>query len=82
MVHDLCIFLSWFRLEEKWYYGIWILDGSFNLKLVNDEFVSYKHTDFHFTRDELMDWSGVDYWDVFISCLDSRSDGTHSTYIT
>ncbi len=25
-----------------------------------------------------MDWSGVDYCDVFISCLDSRSDGTHS----
>ncbi len=25
-----------------------------------------------------MDWSGVDYRDVFISCLDSYSDGTHS----
>ncbi len=25
-----------------------------------------------------MDWSGVDYCDVLISCLDSRSDGTHS----
>ncbi len=25
-----------------------------------------------------MDWSGVDYCDVFISCLDSQSDGTHS----
>ncbi len=24
-----------------------------------------------------MDWSGVDYCDVFISCLDSHSDGTH-----
>ncbi len=23
-------------------------------------------------------WSGVDYWDVFISCLDSHYDGTHS----
>ncbi len=23
-------------------------------------------------------WSGVDYCDVFISCLDSHSDGTHS----
>ncbi len=23
-------------------------------------------------------WSGVDYYDVFISCLDSHSDGTHS----
>ncbi len=25
-----------------------------------------------------MDWSGVDYCDVFISCFDSHSDGTHS----
>ncbi len=25
-----------------------------------------------------MDWSGVDYCDVFIICLDSHSDGTHS----
>ncbi len=25
-----------------------------------------------------MDWSGVDYCDCFISCLDSHSDGTHS----
>ncbi len=25
-----------------------------------------------------MDWSGVDYCDAFISCLDSHSDGTHS----
>ncbi len=70
MVIDLCIFLSWFRLEEKWY-GIWILDGSFKLKLVNDEFVSYKHTDFLFTRDELMGWSDVDYWIIvmFLSAV-------------
>ncbi len=25
-----------------------------------------------------MDWSGVDYCDVFIRCLDSHFDGTHS----
>ncbi len=25
-----------------------------------------------------MDWNGVDYCDVFINCLDSHSDGTHS----
>ncbi len=25
-----------------------------------------------------MDWNHVDYCDVFISCLDSHSDGTHS----
>ncbi len=29
-------------------------------------FVSYKHAAFGFTGCELMDWSGVDYWDVFI----------------
>ncbi len=28
----------------------------------------------------LMDRSGVDYCDVFISCLDSHSDGTHSLH--
>ncbi len=28
-----------------------------------------------------MDWSGVDYCEVFISCLDSHSDGTHSLQI-
>ncbi len=33
---------------------------------------------FYFTRCKLMDWSGVDCCDVFISCLDSHSDGTHS----
>ncbi len=25
-----------------------------------------------------LNWSGVDYRDVFMSCLDSDSDGTHS----
>ncbi len=33
---------------------------------------------FVFSRCSLMDWSGVDYCNVFISCLDSHSDGTHS----
>ncbi len=28
-----------------------------------------------------MDWSGVDYCDVFISCLDSQSDGTHPLHM-
>ncbi len=31
-----------------------------------------------FTLEDLMDWSHVDYCDVFISCLNSHSDGTHS----
>ncbi len=30
------------------------------------------------SQDVNMDWSGVDYCDVFISCLVSHSDGTHS----
>ncbi len=42
-----------------------------------DGFVSYKHTVMA-SHDLLMVWSGVDYCDVFISCLDSHSDGTHS----
>ncbi len=46
--------------------------------MVNDGFVSYKRTAFHFKIHELMDWSLVDYCDVFISCFDSHSDGTHS----
>ncbi len=39
--------------------------------------ISYKHVAFLIIR-QLLDWSGVDYCDVFISCLDSHSDGTHS----
>ncbi len=44
-------------------------------------FVSYKHAAFDFTRligllIGLQD--DMDYCDVFISCLDSHSDGTHS----
>ncbi len=39
--------------------------------------VSYKHTAFHL-RCLLMYRACVDYCDVFISCLDSHSDGTHS----
>ncbi len=42
-----------------------------------DGFVSYKNVAFHFTMLTMV-WSGVDYCDVFISCLDSHSDGTHS----
>ncbi len=37
--------------------------------------ISYKHTVLHFRSHSLI--SGVDYC-VFISCLDSYSDGTHS----
>ncbi len=54
---------------------LWIMDSMvFELKRLNAGFVSA----FVFSRCSLMDWSGVDYCDVFISCLDSHSDGTHS----
>ncbi len=33
---------------------------------------------FHLTICYLLDWSYVEYCDVFFSCLDSHSDGTHS----
>ncbi len=46
-----------------------------------DGFVSYKHTAFCFSMlTDGLEWCGslVVYCDVFISCLDSHSDGTHS----
>ncbi len=49
---------------------------------VYNGFVYYKHAAFCFTVHSLLDWHRVDYfWIIvifFISCLDSRSDGTHS----
>ncbi len=69
--------------SKKRYCGFWthILSRSngFKFKKVfNDGFDYYKHAVFLFSRHYLMNWSGVDYCDVFISCLDSHSDGTHS----
>ncbi len=60
-----------------------ILAGSNDLKLkcLNDEFVSYKHSfSLHKTLTDGLERCGllVDYCDVFISCLGSHSDGTHS----
>ncbi len=51
---------------------------------LNDGFVSYKQAAFHFSLHKMLidglESCGllVDYCDVFISCLDSHSDGTHS----
>ncbi len=64
---------------------LWIMDNflarsnSLKLKHLNDGFVSYKRANFHLLTDGL-EWCEllVDYCDVFISCLDSHSDGTHS----
>ncbi len=49
------------------------------LKCLNVGFDSYKHSLQKMLIDGL-EWCGllVDYCDVFISCLDSHSDGTHS----
>ncbi len=44
-----------------------------NRSSVSSGFVSYKHAAFDINQMLL-----VDYSDVFISCLNSHSDGTHS----
>ncbi len=46
---------------------IHILAGINGLKL--KAFVSDKHADFHLTKHKLMNWSNVDYCDVFIRTL-------------
>ncbi len=53
---------------------LWIIDYFdqkqwFKDKGLNDGFVSYKHTAFHFTRGQLMDWSFVGY--LWIYCTGS-----------
>ncbi len=40
--------------------------------------ISFLQTSSFSLHKMLNDWSHVDYCDVFISCLDSHSDGTHS----
>jgi len=61
-------------------YGLWIMDIKF--KYLNGGFVYYKHATFYFTKIliDALESCGllVDKSDVFISCLDSHSDGTHS----
>ncbi len=49
----------------------------------SEGFVSYKHASFLFKPlIDGLEWCRllVDYCDVFISCLDSHSDGTHSLH--
>ncbi len=63
------------------YYGLWtrILARSNSL---NDVLMDFFLTDMQLlkTLTDGLEWCGllVDYCDVFISCLDSHSDGTHS----
>ncbi len=56
-------------------YGLlfWLEAAAYSQNTIMDGFVA-----FQFTRCSLMDWSCVDYCDIFISSLDSHSDGTHS----
>ncbi len=63
------------RDNKRWTFSLeallWIMARSNSLKL--------KHlNDGLFLTNVSLDWSVVDYCDVFISCLDSHSDGTHS----
>ncbi len=79
------IFLSWFRPELfHWRINIMdralhksILDGSNRLKLktLMDLFLISTQ---RLASQDINWWTGVHYCDVFISCLDSHSDGTHS----
>ncbi len=60
----------WFHVKQKtswWILGWWFL-------LQTRSFLLHK------TLIDGLEWCGllVDYCDVFISCLDSQSDGTHS----
>ncbi len=61
--------------EINFFIGVIILHSCI---MSRSEGLTLKHTDFHVTRHSLMDLSHVDYCDVFISCLDSHSDSTHS----
>ncbi len=77
---DLCRFLSWFQTRtlfhwRKRYYELWtrILVKSVLMMDLFSFCLLQMLTDG-------LEWCGllVDYCDVFISCLDSHSDGTHS----
>ncbi len=56
----------------------YLIAGSNSLKLKMSWWICILQTVFRFASHWLMDWSGVDYCDVFNSSLDSHSDGTHS----
>ncbi len=66
---------------RKHYYGLWthILAGSISFKLKTSWWICFSFCLLQMLTDGL-EWCGflVDYCDVFISCLDSHSDGTHS----
>ncbi len=73
----------------KCYYGSWTRflarSDTLMLKHLNGGFVYYKYLAFHFHKMLIdgLESCGlfVDYGDVFISSLNSHSDGTHSLRI-
>ncbi len=68
---DLCIFLSWFRWDDPL---IWKKDSYFSQK----QQIEVKNV---LMMGFITNMQLVDYWCflfLFISCLDSHSDGTHS----
>ncbi len=76
-IQDLDEFVS--SSEQIWRNGV--RSNGLRFQLLNYGFVSYKRTAFYFkTLFDGLELCGllVDYCDVFLSCLDSHSDGTHS----
>ncbi len=54
-------------------------NSTFKLKKKRIDFLQTHSFSLHKTLIDGLEWCGllVDYCDVFISCVDSRSDGTH-----
>ncbi len=84
MVLNLCIFLCWFRQNNFFSGEINIMHYELNsLKLKTSRLICFLQThrlSLHKMWIDGLGWCGlfVDYCDVFISCLDSHFDGTHS----
>ncbi len=69
-------------IQMRWFFFHWrkqyfVQKQHFDIKniLMLDLFLTNMQV---FTLQDIDLWTGVDYYDVFISCLDSHSDGTHS----
>ncbi len=67
---------------RKCYYGLWTRSNGLKLKMSYWWICFLQTCSFSFlkTLTDGVEWCGllVDYCDVFISCLDSHSNGTHS----
>ncbi len=78
MVLDLFLFLSWFRWEDFHWWLYLSQKQWFEVK--NALMGSFITNILLFALQDVKYWTGVtvDYYDIFISCLDSHSGGTHS----